>query len=67
MLVELATELSGTTGWKPIITAGEEDAFLHELADWKQIVDSERVALLENRPLLELCNELGRSRALLGE
>ncbi len=66
MLVELATELSGTTGWKPVITAGEEDAFLHELADWKQIVDSERMALLENRPLLELCNELGRSRVFLG-
>jgi heptosyltransferase III len=66
MLVEPATELSATTGWKPVITTGEEDAFLHELADWKQIVDSERVALLENRPLLELCNELGRSRLFLG-
>lgn len=65
-LIDLATELSGTTGWKPIITAGEEDAFLHELADWKQIVESERMALLENRPLSELCNELGRSRVFLG-
>ena len=66
MLIALATELSRTTGWKPVITVGEEDAFLHELADWKQTVESESLALLENRPLLELCSELGRSRLFLG-
>jgi len=66
MLISLATELSRITGWKPVITAGEEDAFLQELADWKQTVESERMALLENRPLSELCNELGRSRLFLG-
>ncbi len=66
MLMALATELSTITGWKPVITAAEEDAFLHELADWKQIVESEGMTVLEKRPLLELCNELGRSRLFLG-
>ena len=66
MLIALASELSRTTGWKPVITVGEEDAFLHEFADWKQTVESERMALLENRPLPELCNQLGRSRVFLG-
>ena len=65
-LVALATELSKNTGWKPVITAGEEDAFLHELADWKPKVESERIAILENRPLPDLCAELGRSRLFLG-
>jgi len=66
MLMTLATELTITTGWKLVITAGEEDAFLHELADWNQTIESEGVTLLENRPLGELCEELGHSRLFLG-
>jgi heptosyltransferase-3 len=65
-LIALVTELSRVTGWKPVITVGEEDAFLQELPGWKQTVESEKMTLMENRPLLELCHELGRSRVFLG-
>jgi heptosyltransferase-3 len=66
ILTALLVELSRITGWKPVITASEEDALLHEFADWKYFVECPNVRLLQDRSLLELSKELGRSKLFLG-
>lgn len=66
ILTALLVELSRITGWKPVITASEEDAFLYESADWKHVVECPSVRLLQDRSLLELSKELGGSKLFLG-
>ncbi|MGO9123233.1 MAG: glycosyltransferase family 9 protein [Desulfomonilaceae bacterium] len=66
ILMALVVELSRITGWRPVITASEEDAFLHEFADWKYVVECPSVRLLQDRSLLELSKELGGSKLFLG-
>ncbi len=66
VLRALVVELSTITGWRPVITAGEDDLFLRESADWKYFVESPNVRFLHDRSLLELSKELGGSKLFLG-
>jgi heptosyltransferase III len=66
ILTALVAELIKITGWKPVVTASEEDAFLHGSADWKHVVECPNVRLLQDRSLLELSRELAGSKLFLG-
>ncbi len=66
ILTAFVVELSRITGWKPVITASADDAFLHEFADWKSFVECPNMRLLQDRSLLELSKELGGSKLFLG-
>jgi ADP-heptose:LPS heptosyltransferase len=48
------------------VTAGEADGFLKVLPEWQKLIRGPRTHLLENRPLLELCRDLGGARLFIG-
>lgn len=66
LIARMAHDLADSTGLNLAVTATEQDAFLWDLPEWKEIVNHPRTALFENRPLLEICRELGAARLFIG-
>lgn len=62
----LARRLRNRFGWDIAVTAGEEDAFLKEQPEWDKLIHGANIHLFENRPLAELCAELGGARLFVG-
>lgn len=65
-LVSIVEQLKRQTGWPAAVTVGEEDAFLMGQADWVRLVQTTGTAVLERRPLGELCATVGRARLYVG-
>lgn len=65
-IANVAQTLQQRTGWDVAVTAGEGDSFLKEDPEWHSLVGRPRTRLLENRPLCELCRELGGARIYVG-
>jgi ADP-heptose:LPS heptosyltransferase len=62
----LAQALTRRLGWDLAISSAEEDEFLKELPEWKDLASGPRTRLFENRPLRELCRELGGAKLFIG-
>jgi len=54
------------TGWDVAVTVGEDDHFLKETPHWERMVRPLNRVLLENRPILELCRDLGSASLFIG-
>lgn len=65
-ITSLSAQLSRRTGWPIAVTAGEEDAFLKEEPAWERLTREQNAILFENRPLEEICRELGGAQLFLG-
>ncbi|MBM3299701.1 MAG: glycosyltransferase family 9 protein, partial [Deltaproteobacteria bacterium] len=65
LMAFLSESLTTKTGWDLAITLGEADEFLKKLPGWKRLVQT-HVQLFENRPLKEICRELGRAKLFVG-
>jgi ADP-heptose:LPS heptosyltransferase len=65
-IASLSAQLSKQTGWPVAVTAGEEDGFLKEDPSWKRLTCERDTILFENRPLGEICKELGGARHFIG-
>lgn len=65
-MVSLAQSLRDCLGWDLAVTAGEEDGFLKTLPEWARFINGPCTALLDNRPLSELCETLGGAGLFMG-
>jgi heptosyltransferase-3 len=65
-MARVVTCLSERLRWDVVITVGEDDAFLKGDPEWPALVGGPRTHLLERRPLLDVCRELGSSRLFVG-
>ena len=65
-MAQMVTHLRERLGWDVVITVGEEDAFLKGHPEWPALVGGPRTHLLDSRPLLDLCRELGGARLFVG-
>jgi heptosyltransferase III len=65
-ITQVAHDLADSTGLNLAVTVTEQDAFLWDLPEWQELVNHPRTALYENRPLLEICRELGAARLFIG-
>jgi heptosyltransferase-3 len=66
LITSFSEQLSRQTGWPLAVTAGEEDAFLKEQPAWKRLTRDRDAILFENRPLEEICRELGGAQLFVG-
>jgi heptosyltransferase III len=66
LMVSLVGDLRRRTECSVAVTAGEEDAFLTELPEWRMLIDSPGTVVLERQPLRELCRILSPARLFLG-
>jgi len=62
----LADTLRSKTNLELAVTAGEADGFLRGCSEWERLIRGPSTYFLEDRPLLELCKELGSARLFLG-
>lgn len=66
-LIRFTDAFGKTVGeWPRAITAGEEDGFLAGSTEWHMLINGPGTRLLEHRPLLEVCAELGSSGLFIG-
>jgi len=65
-MAALARRLQVAAGWDLVVTAGDEDAFLKDADAWDALISGPRTQFLENRPLGELCTELGSASLYVG-
>jgi heptosyltransferase III len=66
VITHLAEILRNETGLDLAITAGEADGFLKGLPLWEKLTRGPRTYLMENKPLIELCSELGGAGLFVG-
>jgi heptosyltransferase III len=66
IITPLAESLCSETGLELAVTAGEADDFLKALPEWARLIHGPRTTLVENRPVLELCRQLGGARLFVG-
>jgi len=62
----LARFLQETYGAEIVVTASEQDRFITQSYAWKKFFGETGAALMMNRPLIELCQELKGTRLFLG-
>ncbi|MGB6067452.1 MAG: glycosyltransferase family 9 protein [Desulfomonilaceae bacterium] len=62
----LTDAIQRETGLSVAVTAGEADGFLRALPDWERLVRGPRAYLMENKPIAELCKQLGGARLFMG-
>jgi ADP-heptose:LPS heptosyltransferase len=62
----LVQGLKSATGLDIVVTAGEDDAFLKESADWHTLISLPGVTLVEGRGLSELMARLGGASLFMG-
>jgi heptosyltransferase-3 len=62
----LAEILRSEAGLAVAVTAGEADDFLRVLPEWEKLIHGPRTTLVENRPIAELCRELGSAQLFVG-
>jgi ADP-heptose:LPS heptosyltransferase len=65
-ITRLAEILRNETGLAVAVTAGEADGFLRDLPEWEKLIHGPRTILVENRPIAELCRELGSAQLFVG-
>jgi len=65
-MTRLAEILRSETGLALAVTAGEADDFLRDLPEWEKLTSGPRTYFAENRPLPELCRQLGGARLFVG-
>ncbi|HMK35522.1 MAG TPA: glycosyltransferase family 9 protein [Desulfomonilaceae bacterium] len=65
-LIRFSEALREHVNWPRIVTAGEEDAFLKNLPDWKILVGSPCTRLLEHQPLDKLRKILRNASLFIG-
>ncbi|MEJ2717762.1 MAG: glycosyltransferase family 9 protein [Deltaproteobacteria bacterium] len=65
-ITSFSERLSSRTGWPLAVTAGEEDAFLKVQPAWKRLTGERGAILFENRPIEEICRELGGAQLFVG-
>jgi heptosyltransferase-3 len=65
-ITRLAEILRSETGLAVAVTAGEADDFLRDLPEWQKLIHGPRTILVENRPIAELCRELGSAQLFVG-
>jgi heptosyltransferase-3 len=65
-MVRIVRELQAKTGFRLVITAAEEDAFLKRTSEWGELVAEPGVILMENRPLSEIVTRLGSAALFIG-
>jgi ADP-heptose:LPS heptosyltransferase len=65
-ITRLAEILRSETGLSVAVTAGEADDFLRNLPEWEKLIHGPRTTLVENRPIAELCKQLGGARLFVG-
>jgi len=66
LTINFVRQVRVQTGLPVAITASEEDAFLQEQGRWETLINSPQTVLLQNRPLTEICRELGGARLFVG-
>jgi heptosyltransferase III len=66
VMASLAETLKACTGWDLAVTAGREDAFLTGHPAWERLTAAPGTCLYLNRPLAEICEELGAARLFVG-
>jgi heptosyltransferase III len=66
LMSSFVESLRETARWNLAVTAGEEDAFLEADPLWRRLTDTQGTLVLKNRPLREICAQLGGARAYLG-
>ncbi len=62
----LAETVHTETGLSLVVTAGEADGFLREDPDWERLVRGPGTNLVENKSIVELCEQLGGARLFVG-
>ncbi len=65
-MIRIVRELQAKTGFRLVITAAEEDAFLMGTSEWGELVAETGAILMENRPLSEIVTRLGAAALFLG-
>ena len=62
----LTESIQRETGFSIAVTVGEADGFLKEFPDWERLVGGQHTYLVENKPIVELCKQLGGARLFVG-
>ena len=65
-LASYAKHVCDRTGWKLVITIGEDDGFLRADPAWEGLVGYQDAIVLENYPLKDICARLGRAQLYIG-
>jgi heptosyltransferase III len=66
LMTALVQRVAAKTGCRVMVTVSDEDAFLTRGPDWERLVGDPATVVLKDRPLPELCRELGSARLFLG-
>ena len=66
LLVGYVANMAEAKGWPVTITFGEADGFLKDQPGWNELVRLPGAVPLENRPLEEICREVGGASLFIG-
>ena len=66
LLVRYVATMAKAKGWPVTITLGEADGFLRDQPGWDELFSLPGAVLLENRPLEEICREVGGALLFIG-
>jgi heptosyltransferase-3 len=66
-MASYAKHVCDRTGWKLVVTIGEDDEFLKADPAWEDLVGyQDDTIVLENYPLKDICERLGRAQFYIG-